>query len=56
MLFSACLAGPISTPLLEGKYEKALEVAKQYSETFKDNFYIEIQRNGMEEQEKLTKD
>ena len=51
---SACLAGPISTPLLEGKYEKALEVAKQYSETFKDNFYIEIQRNGMEELEKVN--
>jgi len=51
---SACLAGPISTPLLEGKYEKALEVAKQYSETFKDNLYIEIQRNGMEEQEKVN--
>lgn len=48
---SACLAGPISTPLLENNYEKALESAKSYSELFKDNFYIEIQRNGMEEQE-----
>ena len=48
---SACLAGPISTPLLEGNYNKAFDIAKSYSELFKDNFYIEIQRNGMEEQE-----
>lgn len=47
---SACLAGPISTPLLENNYEKALESAKVYANLFKDNFYIEIQRNGMEEQ------
>ncbi len=48
---SACLAGPISTPLLEGKYDKAVQSAKTYSEMFKDNFFIEIQRNGMKEQE-----
>ena len=48
---SACLAGPISRPLLNNQYEKALEAAKKYSSIFKDNFYIEIMRNGMEEQE-----
>ena len=48
---SACLAGPISTPLLESNFNKALESAKTFSKLFKDNFYIEIQRNGMEEQE-----
>lgn len=47
---SACLAGPISQPLLNGDEKTALKRAKQYSEMFKDNFYIEIQRNGMEEQ------
>lgn len=47
---SACLAGPISTPLLNGDFNKALESAKIYSNMFKNNFYIEIQRNGMEEQ------
>ena len=47
---SACLAGPISQPLLSNDYAKALEMAQKYSEIFKDNFYIEIQRNGMEEQ------
>ena len=48
---SACLAGPISASLLENNYEKALERATTYSQLFKDNFYIEIQRNGMEEQD-----
>ena len=37
---SACLVGPISVPLLEGKYEKALETAKRYSEMFRDNFLL----------------
>lgn len=48
---SACLAGPISTPLLSGNYDRALESAIRYSTIFKDNFFLEIQRNGMEEQE-----
>lgn len=47
---SACLAGPVSQPLLKDQYDKAKEEAKKYAELFKDNFYIEIQRNGMEEQ------
>ena len=51
---SACLAGPVSQPLLKNEYEKALEVAKKYAEIFRDNFYIEVQRNGMEEQEKVN--
>ncbi len=48
---SACLAGPISQPILNNDYPEALERAKEYKELFKDNFYIELQRNGMEEQE-----
>jgi len=47
---SGCLAGPISKPLLENNSKLALENAKKYSKLFKENFYIEIQRNGMEEQ------
>ncbi len=48
---SACLAGPISQPILNNDYPEALERAKEYKKLFKDNFYIELQRNGMEEQE-----
>lgn len=48
---SACLAGPVSQPILKGNFNEALESAKRYKELFKENFYIELQRNGMEEQE-----
>ena len=51
---SGCLAGPVAKPLLEGSYEQALDAAKKYSKVFKDSFYIEIQRNGMEEQEQVN--
>jgi DNA polymerase-3 subunit alpha len=51
---SGCLAGPISQPLARGQYEKAKKEAKKYAEIFKGNFYIEIQRNGIEEQEKVN--
>lgn len=47
---SACLAGPVSQPLLNNKYKEAKESASKYADLFKGNFYIEIQRNGMEEQ------
>jgi DNA polymerase-3 subunit alpha len=36
--------------LLNNQYDKAKKEAQKYSELFKDNFYIELQRNGMEEQ------
>jgi DNA polymerase-3 subunit alpha len=51
---SGCLAGPIAQPLLSERYEKAKKEAKKYAKIFKDNFYIEIQRNGMQEQKKAN--
>ncbi len=47
---SACLAGPIASPILQNNYKEAKNNAKKYAEIFKDNFFVEIQRNGMEEQ------
>ncbi|MCD4811787.1 DNA polymerase III subunit alpha [bacterium] len=52
---SACLAGPISRPLLNNQPKEALSTAKKYAKVFKDNFYIEVQRNGMEEQKAVNK-
>ncbi|MDD4382138.1 MAG: DNA polymerase III subunit alpha [Candidatus Dojkabacteria bacterium] len=52
---SACIAGPIARPILDSDYKLALKRAKEYSTIFKDSFYIEIQRNGMEEQEIANK-
>ncbi len=54
IVLSGCLAGPLSQPLLSDRYEKAKKEAKKYAKIFKDNFYIEIQRNGMEEQRKVN--
>jgi DNA polymerase III subunit alpha len=47
---SACLAGPISQQILSNNYIKAVEETKKYAQIFKDNFFLELQRNGMEEQ------
>lgn len=48
---SACMAGFISRAILDDDFEKAKKIAQQYIEIFgKDNFYIELQSNGIEEQ------
>ncbi|MEG0179174.1 MAG: DNA polymerase III subunit alpha, partial [Oscillospiraceae bacterium] len=48
---SACLAGEIPQALLSGDYDKALDIAKYYSELFgKDNYYIELQDHALPEQ------
>ncbi len=48
---SACLAGFISRAILEDDYEKAKRQALEYIDIFgKENFYIELQHNGIEEQ------
>jgi len=52
---TACLSGILSIPLREGKYKEAVKIARKYAEVFKDNFYIEIQRNGIEEQNEVNK-
>ncbi len=51
---SACLAGRIPSLLSSGEYEAALRYAKEMSELFgKDNFYIELQNHGMNEQQQI---
>lgn len=48
---SACLAGEIPQALLSGDYDSAKKKALWYSDTFgKDNFFIEIQNHGIEEE------
>lgn len=51
---SACLAGPVARPLMNDNYDEAKRQAVRYSEIFKDNFYIEVQRNGMDIQDKVN--
>ncbi len=47
---SACLAGIVNQYLLNGQEEKAEEIAMWHKNVFGEDYYIEIQNNGLEEQ------
>lgn len=51
---SACLAGEIPQKLLDGDYNAAKSKAEYYRDLFgKDNFFIELQDHGIEEQQRI---
>lgn len=47
---SACLAGSVNQALLNGNQEKAEEVALWHKRVFGEDYYLEIQHNGIKEQ------
>ena len=47
---SGCLAGEVSKAILQDDLEKAEKVALWYKEIFGDDYYLEIQNNGLREQ------
>ena len=47
---SACLAGEIPRALMDGDYEKAKQTALWYKSVFGEDFYLEIQDHGIQEQ------
>ena len=47
---SACLAGEVNQAILENDMEKAKEVALWFKSIFGDDYYLEIQNNGIKEQ------
>ncbi|MGE4268331.1 MAG: DNA polymerase III subunit alpha [Deferribacterales bacterium] len=48
---SACLAGEIPRKLMRDRYDEALAAAMEYRDILgKDDFFLEIQENGIEEQ------
>jgi len=47
---SACLAGSLNQALLNGENEKAEEIALWHKNLFGEDYYIEIQNNGIKEQ------
>ena len=53
---SACLGGEVLQNLLKGNYEEAKDVAKRYKELFGDDYYIELQDHGLEEQKRTNPD
>ncbi len=53
---SACLAGEVQSYLLDNNYEEALQTALLYKDIFgDDNFFLEMQDHGMEEQKTVNK-
>jgi DNA polymerase-3 subunit alpha len=54
---SGCLAGEVCEQLLAGKYDAAKAAAAGYSEIFgRDNFFIEIQDQGLPEEHRIHAD
>jgi len=52
---SGCMSGPVNRLLAAGKPEEALTMAGTLQDLFgRDAFYLEVMRNGMQEQERLT--
>ncbi|MGH2829945.1 MAG: DNA polymerase III subunit alpha, partial [Actinomycetota bacterium] len=51
---SGCLASEVNEHLKAGDFEQATSVAGEYAELFgRDNYYIELQDHGLEEQRKV---
>ena len=50
IVLSGCLAGSLNQELLNGNNEKAEEIALWFKNIFKEDYYIEIQNNGIKEQ------
>lgn len=48
---AACIAGEIPQHIIKGDYELAKKRALFYKEIFKDDYYFEIQRHGIKEEE-----
>jgi len=51
---SACLKGEVASALLANNPKRARETANFYKDVFPDRFYLEIQRNGVKEQEAVN--
>lgn len=47
---TACLKGEVAYNIFTGQQERAVEAVHKYREIFKDDFYLEIQENGLAEQ------
>ena len=54
---SACLGGEVPRLLNAGRYDDAKKVALEYEDILgRDNFYLELQDNGIPEQEQVNRE
>lgn len=56
IVMSACLAGDLPRLLLNGNYDEAKAYVSRMKERFGEDFYIEIQDHGIEEQRRILPD
>ncbi len=53
---SACLGGEVLQHLLKNDYEAAKAIAKKYKDLFGEDYYIELQDHGLDEQKRTNPD
>ncbi|OGI23530.1 MAG: DNA polymerase III subunit alpha [Candidatus Melainabacteria bacterium RIFOXYA2_FULL_32_9] len=51
---SACLGGEVAQNVLKGEFEKARNIAGFYKNLFGEDYYIELQDHGMDEQKRVN--
>ena len=51
---SACLGGEVLQELLQNNKQGAIDVAKKYKDLFGDDYYIELQDHGLDEQKRTN--
>jgi DNA polymerase-3 subunit alpha len=51
---SACLGGEVNQALLKQGFDAGLEVAREYADIFPGAFYLELQENGLAEQNQVN--
>lgn len=51
---SGCISGIIPKNIIAGEYSRAAEYAERFKDIFSDGFYLELQRNGAPDQDKVN--
>ncbi|EGY27661.1 DNA polymerase III, alpha subunit [Desulfovibrio sp. A2] len=51
---SACLAGQVPRALMRSGMDDAIRIAREYEAIYPGNFYLELQSNGLKEQDELN--
>ena len=51
---TSCIGGEVPNTLLQGNYEAARDVAEQYKSIFGEDFYLEIQDHGIQEEQYIN--
>jgi DNA polymerase-3 subunit alpha len=53
---SGCLSGAIPSAIVRGNLDSAWSLVETYSRIFKDRFYLEFQRHGLPDQERVNEE